>query len=85
MVEPKSGRILKVRAPFLLGIIDVIAIPRLTRFFGTRLLPLGACATPKARYNEEGEKTGDFAAGECVFHIFSFPKDASSCSLWQKL
>jgi hypothetical protein len=59
-----------VRAPFLLGIIDVIAIPRLARFFGARLLHLGACATAKARYNEDGEKTGDFEADVCVFHFF---------------
>jgi hypothetical protein len=59
-----------VRSPFLLGIIDVIAIPRLTRFFGARLLHLGACATAKARDNEEGEKTDDFEAEVCVFHFF---------------
>jgi hypothetical protein len=65
------GRILKVDAPFLLGIIDVIAIPRLTRFFGARLLHFGACATAKARHDEEGEKAGNFQAVEkCVFHFF---------------
>jgi hypothetical protein len=59
-----------VRAPFLLGIVEVIAIPCLTRFFGARLLHFGACATAKARHDEEGEKPGNFQAGECVFHFF---------------
>ena len=59
-----------MRAPFLLGIVEVIAIPCLTRFFGARLLPFGACATAKARHDEEGEKPDNFQAGECVFHFF---------------
>ena len=57
-------------APTLIDIIDVIAIPRLTLFFGTRLLHLSACAAAQARDNEEGEKAGDFEADVCVFHFF---------------
>jgi hypothetical protein len=64
------GRILEVRAPFLLGIIDVIAVPSLALFFGTRIVRLGACAAAKACY-EDRKKASNFAAGECVFHIFS--------------
>src|ERR1700704_3166304 len=48
----KVGEILEVRAPFLLGVIDVIAVPSLTRFFGTRLLHFGACAAAKACHEE---------------------------------
>ena len=66
------AKILKVRAPFLLGIIDVIAIPRLTLFFGARLLHLGACAAAKA-CREENKRADNFPAGEYVFHIFLVP------------
>ena len=57
-----------MRAPFLLGTIDVIAVPSLALFFGTRIVRLGACAAAKACHEE---KAGNFAAGEWVFHIFS--------------
>jgi hypothetical protein len=63
------GEILEVRAPFLLGIIDVIAVPSLTLFFGTRLLHFGACAAAKACH-EESKKADSFQAGEYVFHNF---------------
>ena len=68
----KTAKILKVRAPFLLGIIDVIAIPRLTLFFGARLMHLGACAAAKA-CREENKRADNFPAGEYVFHIFLVP------------
>jgi hypothetical protein len=58
-----------VLAPILIGIIDVIAIPRLTLFSGNRLLHFGACAAAKARY-EKRKRADDFQAGEYVFHIF---------------
>jgi hypothetical protein len=63
-----------VLAPNLIGIIDVIAIPRLTLFFGTRLLHFGACAAAKARH-EKSKRADNFQAGEYVFHIF-FVADA---------
>jgi hypothetical protein len=66
------GKILEVRAPFLLGIIDVIAVPSLTLFFGTRLLRFGACAAAKACH-EENKRADNFQAGEYVFHIFLVP------------
>jgi hypothetical protein len=61
-----------VRAPFLLGIIDVIAIPRLTLFFGARLMHFGACATAKG-CREENKRAANFPAGEYVLHIFLVP------------
>jgi hypothetical protein len=61
-----------VLAPNLIGMIDVIAIPRLTRFFGTRLLHFGACAAAKACY-EKSKRADNFQAGEYVFHIFIVP------------
>jgi hypothetical protein len=63
-----------VLAPNLIGIIDVIAIPRLTLFFGTRLMHFGACAAAKACH-EKSKKADNFQAGEYVFHIF-FVADA---------
>jgi hypothetical protein len=61
-----------VLAPNLIGIIDVIAIPRLTLFFGTRLLHFGACAAAKTRH-EKSKSAANFQAGEYVFHIFLVP------------
>ena len=63
------GGILEVRAPFLLGFIDVIAVSSLALFFGTRIVRWGACAAAKAC--QEGEKADNLAAGNCGFHIFS--------------
>jgi hypothetical protein len=63
-----------VLAPNLIGIIDVIAIPRLTLFFGTRLLHFGACAAAKACH-EKSKRADNFQAGEYLFHIF-FVADA---------
>ena len=59
-------------APNLIGIIDVIAIPRLTLFFGARLMHFGACAAAKA-CREKNKKADNFTAGEYVFHIFLVP------------
>jgi hypothetical protein len=59
-----------VLAPNLIGIIDVIAIPRLTLFFGTRLLHFGACAAAKA-FREQSKKADNFQAGEYVSHYLS--------------
>jgi hypothetical protein len=59
-----------VGAPFLLGIIDVIAVPSLAIFFGTRIVRWGACAAAKACH-EDSKKAGNFAASNWVFHIFS--------------
>jgi hypothetical protein len=56
-------------APSLIGLIDVIAIPRLTVSFGTRLLHFGACTAAKARH-EESKRADNFQVGEYVFHIF---------------
>jgi hypothetical protein len=61
-----------VLAPNLIGIIDVIAIPRLTLFFGTRLLHFGACAAAKACH-EKSKMADNFQAAEYVFHIFLVP------------
>ena len=61
-------------APFLIDLIDVIAIRRLTLFFGTQFLRFGACAAAKARH-EENKRADNFQAGECVFHIFLVPQD----------
>jgi hypothetical protein len=61
-----------VLAPNFIGIIDVIAIPRLTLFFGTRLLHFGACAAAKTRH-EKSKSAANFQAGEYVFHIFLVP------------
>jgi hypothetical protein len=99
LIFTATGKILEVRAPFLLGIIDVIAVPSLTLFFGTRLLHFGACAAAKACHKES--KNADyFPGGGHVFHIFLVPQrchnvvthafhskvcNGSSCSLWQKL
>jgi hypothetical protein len=62
------GGILEVRAPFLLGFIDIIAVPRLVFFFGARSVRWGACAAAKAR--QDRKKADNFAAGNCVFYIF---------------
>jgi hypothetical protein len=51
--------------------IDVIAIPRLTLFIGTRLLHCGARAAAKACH-EKSKRADNFHAGEYVFHIFWF-------------
>jgi hypothetical protein len=72
-----------VRAPFLLGIIDVIAVPSLALFFGTRIVRLGACAAAKAY--QYSKKTDNFAASNCGFHIFSHSQKMLPASLWQKL
>jgi hypothetical protein len=61
-----------VLAPVLIDVIDVITIPRLTLFFGTRLLRFGACAAAKARH-EKSKSADNFQAGEYVFHIFLIP------------
>jgi hypothetical protein len=61
-----------VLAPNLIDMIDVIAIPRLTRFVGTRLLHFGACAAAKACH-EKSKRADNFQAGEYVFHIFLVP------------
>jgi hypothetical protein len=58
-----------VRAPFLLGFIDVIAVPSLALFSGTRIVRWGACAAAKAY--QDSKKADNFAAGNCGFHIFS--------------
>ena len=62
------GGILEVRAPFLLGIIDVIAVPSLALFFGTRIVRLGAGAAAKAC--QDSKKADNLAAGNCGFRIF---------------
>ena len=59
-------------APNLIDIIDVIAIQRLTLFFGTRLLHFGACAAAKACH-DKSKRADNFQAGEYVFHIFFGP------------
>ena len=59
-------------APNLIHVIDVIAIPRLTLFFGTRLLHFGACAAAKACH-EKSKRADNFQAGEYVFHTFLVP------------
>jgi len=61
-----------VLAKNLIGMIDVIAIPRLTRSFGTRLLHFGACAAAKACH-EKSKRADNFQDGEHVFHIFLVP------------
>jgi hypothetical protein len=61
-----------VLAPNLIHVIDVIAIPRLTLPFGTRLLHFGACAAAKACHNKS-KRADNFQAGEYVFHIFLVP------------
>jgi hypothetical protein len=61
-----------VLAPNPIGIIDVIAVPRLALFFGTRLLHFGACAAAKACH-EKSKRADNFQAGEYVFHIFLVP------------
>jgi hypothetical protein len=61
-----------VLAPNLIGIIDVIAIPGFTLFFGTRLLHFGACAAAKACH-EKRKSPDNFQAGEYLFHIFLVP------------
>jgi hypothetical protein len=66
-----------VLTPNLIGIIDEIAIPRLTLFFGTRLLHFGACAAAKARY-EKSKRADNFQVGEYVFHIFLVPDTPKS-------
>jgi hypothetical protein len=61
-----------VLAPNLIGMINVIAIPRLTLFVGSRLLHSGACAAAKACH-EKSKMADNFQAGEYVFHIFLVP------------
>jgi hypothetical protein len=46
--------------------IDVIAVPRLTRFFGSRLLHFGTLAAAKACH-EQGKRADNFQAGEYLF------------------
>jgi hypothetical protein len=69
-----------VFAPNLIGIIDVIAIPRLALFFGTRLLHFGACAAAKAGH-EKSKRADNFQAGEYVFHIFLVPDALKALSV----
>ena len=66
--------------------IDVIAIPRLTLFVGTRLLHFGACAAAKACH-EKSKRADNFQAGEYVFHIFSFltPLNHFPCHCLRKI
>ena len=52
--------------------IDVIAIPGLTLFFGIRLLHISAGAAAKAR-DEKSRSADDFQAGAYVFHILLVP------------
>jgi hypothetical protein len=61
-----------VLAPDLIGIIDVITIPGLTLFFGSRLLHFSACAAAKA-CDEKSSRDDDFQAGAYLFHIFLVP------------
>ena len=61
-----------MEAPNLIDIIDVIAIARLTLFFGRRLLQFGACAAAKAQY-EKSKRADNFQVGEYVSHIFLVP------------
>jgi hypothetical protein len=61
-----------VLAPNLIRVINVIAIPGLTRFFGTRLLHLGARAAAKACH-QKSKRAGNFQASEYLFHIFLVP------------
>jgi len=61
-----------VLAENLIGMIDVIAIPRLTLFIGTRLLHCGARAATKACH-EKSKRADNFQEGEHVFHIFLVP------------
>jgi hypothetical protein len=70
-----------VRAPFLLGIIEVIAVPSLALFFGTRIVRLGACAAAKAC--QDSKKADHFAAGNCGFHIFSHSQKMLPAFTWQ--
>jgi hypothetical protein len=63
------GGTLEVRAPFLLGFIDVIAVTSLALFFGARIVRWGAGAAAKAC--QDRKKANHFAAGNCVFYIFS--------------
>ena len=60
--------ILEVRAPFLLGVIDVIAVPSLALFFGTRIVRWGAGAAEQG--GQDSKKADDFATGNCGFHVF---------------
>ena len=66
--------------PNLIGIIDVIAIPRLALFFGTRLLHFGACAAAKA-CDEKSKRADNFQADEYVFHFFLIPDALKSLSV----
>jgi hypothetical protein len=61
-----------VQAPFPIDTVDVIAIPRLTLFFGTRLLHFAACAAAKDCH-EQSKRADNFQAGEYVSHIFPMP------------
>ena len=59
-------------APFPIDIVDVIAIPRLTLFFGTRLLHIAARAAAKDCH-EHSKRADNFQAGEYVSHVFPIP------------
>ena len=61
-----------MRAPNPIDIVDVIAIPRLTLFFGRRLLPFGACAAAKVCH-EQSKRADNFQAGQYVFHALLIP------------
>ena len=49
---------LSVDAPNLIDIVDVIAIPRLALFFGSRLLHFGTCAIAKACHEKSKRVRG---------------------------
>jgi hypothetical protein len=61
-----------VAAPNLIDIVDVIAIPRLTLFFGIRLLDCAACAAAKTE-REKSKRADNFQAGEYVPHMLLVP------------
>jgi len=75
--QPHYSHWLQVLTPNPIGIIDVIAIPRLTLFFATRLLHFGACAAAKACH-EKSKRADNFQAGEYVFHIYLVPHTLKS-------
>ena len=53
--------------------VDVIAIPRLTLFFGIRLLDCAACAAAKTE-REKSKRADNFQAGEYVPHMLLVPQ-----------
>jgi hypothetical protein len=59
-------------APNRIDIIDVVAIPCFTLFFGRLLLDFGARAAAKAKY-EKSKRADNFKVGEYVSHIFLVP------------